>query len=180
MTSEQQRASNRLNAAKSSGPRSSAGRRRASGNSYRHGLAASQPSIGEQTQRFEELAREIAGDTANPVVLQHARAAAQAELDLGQVRRIKVATINQILASGQVGGSPPTDKITMLECPLSERGVVIDDSVPRPPSNEPELTAEAVRRALPELIKLDRYEQNAVMRREQAMRAIYAMHAFDL
>jgi len=83
MTSEQQRASNRLNAAKSSGPRSSAGRRRASGNSYRHGLAASLPSIGEQTQRVEELACEIAGDTANPVVLQHARAAAQAELDLG-------------------------------------------------------------------------------------------------
>src|SRR5579862_555848 len=96
MTSEQQRASNRLNAAKSSGPRSSAGRRRASGNSYRHGLAAWLPSIGEQTQRVEELACEIAGDTANPVVLQHARAAAQAELDLGQVRRIKVATLNQI------------------------------------------------------------------------------------
>jgi hypothetical protein len=40
------------------------------------------------------------------------------------------------------------------------------------PSEELERTAEAVRRALPELIKLDRYESRAAARRDKAIRNI--------
>ena len=40
------------------------------------------------------------------------------------------------------------------------------------PTEEPERTAEAVRRALPELAKLDRYESRAVARRDRAIRQI--------
>jgi hypothetical protein len=40
------------------------------------------------------------------------------------------------------------------------------------PSTDAERTAEAVRRALPELLKLDRYEQRAAARRHQALRAL--------
>jgi hypothetical protein len=40
------------------------------------------------------------------------------------------------------------------------------------PMQEPERTAEAVRRALPELIKLSRYEARAVCRRDRAIREI--------
>ena len=36
----------------------------------------------------------------------------------------------------------------------------------------PERTAEAVQRALPELIKLDRYESRAASRRDKALREI--------
>jgi hypothetical protein len=37
------------------------------------------------------------------------------------------------------------------------------------PNKEPERTAEAIRRALPELRKLDRYESRAVARRDRAI-----------
>ena len=40
------------------------------------------------------------------------------------------------------------------------------------PTEEPGRTAEAVRRALPELTKLDRYEARAVARRDLAIRQI--------
>ena len=40
------------------------------------------------------------------------------------------------------------------------------------PPKEPERTAEAVRRALPELAKLDRYESRAAARRDRAIQEI--------
>jgi hypothetical protein len=40
------------------------------------------------------------------------------------------------------------------------------------PSAEPERLTEAVRRALPELVKLDRYERRAAAARERSIRAI--------
>ena len=40
------------------------------------------------------------------------------------------------------------------------------------PTEEPERTAEALRRALPELVKLDRYETRAAARRDRAIRQI--------
>jgi hypothetical protein len=40
------------------------------------------------------------------------------------------------------------------------------------PAQEPERTVEAVRRALPELLKLDRYETRVVSRRDRAIREI--------
>ena len=39
------------------------------------------------------------------------------------------------------------------------------------PATEPERTAEAIRRALPELMKLDRYERRAAVRRARALRS---------
>ena len=183
MASKRQREANRRNAAKSSGPDSSAGRRRASRNSHRHGLAASLPSTAEQARRVEKLARKIAGRTADPLILEHARAAAHAEFDLVQVRRVKVATINQVLALGRVGGLESNREPTGFGRASSwgEVDSTPSDDVAAPlPSAEPDRTAEAIRRALPELIKLDRYEHNAVIRREQAMRAIYAMHDFSV
>jgi hypothetical protein len=44
--------------------------------------------------------------------------------------------------------------------------------LPEMPSQEPQRTAEAVRRILPELIRLHRYESRAVTRRDRAIRAI--------
>ena len=44
------------------------------------------------------------------------------------------------------------------------------------PSEEPDRSAEAVRRAIPELVKFDRYEQHARARRD---RAILQMQMID-
>ena len=156
MPGEHQKETSRRNAAKGGGPRSAAGKRRSSRNAYRHGLAACLPCNAEQARRVEKLARKIADDTADPLILEHARLAAHARLDLDQIRRVKAATINQVLSPRQFGAEPP-DVTAAAEAPLQE----------------PERTAEAIRRVLPQLIKLDRYEHNAVIRWEHAMRAIY-------
>jgi hypothetical protein len=60
---------------------------------------------------------------------------------------------------------------------LMDRGLPWDPIVPAPPelpTSEPERSAEAVRRALPELVKLDRYERRATARRNRASRHIAA------
>jgi hypothetical protein len=96
MTNERQAAANRRNARKSTGPRSAAGKRRASHNSYRHGLTA--VSNAERRRHLERLARKIAGRSADPTTIQIARSAAAAEFDLAQIRRVKLALIERILA----------------------------------------------------------------------------------
>jgi hypothetical protein len=43
---------------------------------------------------------------------------------------------------------------------------------PAMPTTEPERSAEAIRRALPELMRLNRYERHAAARRAQAMHTL--------
>jgi hypothetical protein len=104
MASERQIAANRRNARESTGPRSGAGRKRTSRNSYRHGLTARSTSSAKLARAVERLARKIAGDSTNAVILEHFRGAAQAEFDLARIRQVKVAVIERMLASGAHGG----------------------------------------------------------------------------
>jgi hypothetical protein len=84
VATERQVAANRRNARNSRGPRSTAGKKRASRNSYRHGLAAAVTTTEEDAKGIEKLARRIAGDTADFVILEHARNAAEAEFELAR------------------------------------------------------------------------------------------------
>ena len=143
MASERQIAANRRNARKSIGPRSGAGRKRASRNSYRHGLTLNIASTAAYAKQLDKLARKIAGDTKDAITLERAREIAQAEFDLARVRRAKVALIE------------------------SARACVAADRPPMPP-HDPDRSAEAIRRVLPELRRLDRYERRAAVRRHQA------------
>src|SRR5580658_7416549 len=97
MATERQIAANRRNARKSTGPRSGAGKKRASRSSYRHGLSARiAPGTG-RAKRIEQLARQIAGDAADVLSLERARSAAQAEFDLADARQAKVALIGLLV-----------------------------------------------------------------------------------
>jgi hypothetical protein len=153
MASERQIAANRRNARKSTGPRADAGKKRASGNAYRHGLTLSITSTAAFAKQLDKLVRKIAGNTEDAIVLERARTIAQAELDLARVRRAKVALIERTSAFGEL--DPPIPK-------------PIDDSATMPP-REPERSGEAVRRVLPELRRLDRYERRAAVRRHRAV-----------
>jgi hypothetical protein len=179
MASERQIAANRRNARKSSGPRSAAGKKRASRNSYRHGLTATIVSNAERARRIEKLAREIAGNTGDQVVLECARAAAQAEFEVAHFRRVKVAMIERISSFGQLAspdGFQSTGEIMRFLSGLGRDELNIPplgEAAPNMPSTEPERTDEAVRRALPELLKLARYERRAAARRQHALQAIH-------
>ena len=179
MATEPQIAANRRNAAKSTGPRSRAGKKRARQNAYQHGLTTSLHSSATVAKQVERLAREIAGKTDNEIILQHAREAAQAEIDLARVRRVKVAFIERASAIGTLDrpqifnsvreASQFLNSIRRGETPTLPDRV---DPLSTMPTQEPERTAEAVRRALPDLVKLDRYESQAVARRHRAIREI--------
>ncbi len=172
MASERQVAANRRNARKSTGPRSGAGRKRASRNAYRHGLTLSITSTAAFAKQLDKLARKIAGNTDDAITLERAREIAQAELDLARVRRAKVALIERASAFGEL--DPPqltvTQMIRLLNALGRSRLIVPKpiDALATMPSQEPYRSAEAIRRVLPELRKLDRYERRAAARRDQA------------
>jgi hypothetical protein len=178
MATSRQIAANRRNAVKSTGPRTSAGKRRARRNSYLHGLSIGAAGRSECAEHIERLARKIAG--ADAILLEQARIIAQAQLDLIQIRRMRTSLIQQ-MAEFRV--LEPADALQtfrgMKRMVISiYRGLPCDLSVPPPapsmPSSEPDRTAEAMRRALPELLKLDRYERSAAARRDRAARLIAA------
>jgi len=173
MASERQIAANRRNARKSTGPRSGAGRKRASRNAYRHGLTLNITSTAAFAKQLDKLARKIAGNTDDAITLERAREIAQAELELARVRRAKIAVIERASAFGEL--DPPQLTVIQMIRLLNafDRNRLI---VPKPigtlatvPSQEPDRSAEAVRRVLPELRTLDRYERRAAVRRDRAV-----------
>ena len=173
MASEGQIAANRRNARKSTGPRSGAGKNRSSRNAYRYGLTLSITSSAAYAKQLDRLVREIAGNTEDPILLERARAVAQAELALARVRRVKVALIERASAFGEL--DPPqltvAQMIRVLNAFGGGRRIVpkpIDASATMP-SQEPYRSAEAIRRVLPELRRLDRYERRAAVRRHRAV-----------
>jgi hypothetical protein len=179
MASERQIEANRRNARTSTGPRSTSGKKRASHNAFRHGLTKPVSSAAFDRE-VEMLARQIAGDSADQLTIEHARDAAAAELELARVRRVKVALIERVAAFGRFDvpkrfASPMDEGAWIL---LRYWGATLGkpkcavDPLPAMPSEEPERTAEAVRRALPDLLRLHRYESRAVTRRDRAIRAI--------
>jgi hypothetical protein len=155
VASDQQIAANRRNARRSTGPRSGGGKKRVGRNAYRHGLSLRISSISTFTTEVERLARKIAGDTEHEIIHERARDVAEAQLDLARVQRAMIALIEHARAFGA------------LDCPLSE---TIDRFAM--PTQEPQQSAEAMRRVLPELVRLDRYERRAASRRDQALRRL--------
>jgi hypothetical protein len=183
MATERQIAANRRNARKSTGPRSGAGKRRASRNSYRHGLSCGAAGAAAFAKHVEALARKIAERGADAVTLEIARSIARAEFDVALIRCFRVALISRISEFGEL----EVQRISMKEVyklcrkALCRKALKRNDPIflpspapsgPAMPTPDPERSVEAVRRALPELLKLDRYERRASGRRDRASRRI--------
>ncbi len=88
MTSERQIEANRANVRKSTGAKTRAGRQRIRTNAYRHGLAA--VFNGEALAEIEALARQLAGEIADPIMLQQARQAAHDEFILARIKLLRI------------------------------------------------------------------------------------------
>jgi hypothetical protein len=189
MASERQIAANRRNAEKSTGPRSRAGKKRGSKNALRHGLTLNLSGVA-LTEQAEELARRIAGDNADADALEHARAAAEAELDLARIRRVKLALIERVSVFGSLttprhfrSANDEVRWLIAMDIWIREekrKGAgppmpLLENPAATMPSSGPYRSAEAVRRLLPDLLKLDRYETRAVGRRDRAIRLLAKM-----
>jgi hypothetical protein len=181
MASQRQIAATRCNARRSTGPRSTSGKKRTSQNAYRHGLTKPISSA-EFAREVEMLARQIAGDRADKITIERARDAAEAELELARMRRVRTALIERVTAFGRFDvperfASPKDEAAWIMQHYFGAtlwkgRPKFAVDPLPAMPSQEPQRTAEAMRRILPALIKLNRYESRAVTRRDRAIRAI--------
>jgi len=130
----------------------------------------------------ETLARQIAGDTQDRVILELARDAADAKLELDRVRHVRRALIARVAALGGLEAArrfySKQDELKWVmqrylgiaKGKLPPRMAI--DPLPPMPEQEPQRSAEAIRRILPELLRMNRYESRAVARRDRAIRAI--------
>jgi hypothetical protein len=141
MSTSRQVAANRNNARSSTGPRTQRGRARASRNARRHGLSVAVVSDPRLSQRAEDLARDIVGETARPAVLEMARRFAEAQIDLDRIRRARY----QVCLL-------PLDEGTRSEPGAPEVELIVHDRARQ-------------------LKSLDRYERRALARRRSATRA---------
>jgi hypothetical protein len=80
MISEKKILANRLNAKKSTGPRTSRGKSRASGNAWRHGWAVAKPVPPTVSADVERIAKAICGDHASPALYEQAVIIAECEI----------------------------------------------------------------------------------------------------
>lgn len=178
MASERQIEANRRNASRSTGPRSAAGKKRVAHNAYRHGLSLSLPSSAATEKQIDKLSCKIVGHTKSEIILQYARDAAEAQLELEHIRKVKIALVERVLAFGALGPTVRFGSVTKalrhLKLVMAGKALLGEpiDLLATLPSEEPERSAEALRRALPELIRLDRYEGRALGRRDNAIRRI--------
>jgi hypothetical protein len=131
----------------------------------------------ERLKYIERLARKIAAGTTDVVTLGEARTLARASFELAQIRRVKVALISRVMAFGGFETPDPFESLAQQVKQLL-RGLKRGELVPLKraeiramPTTDPERTAEAMQRALPELIKLDRYERRTAARRARALRS---------
>ena len=162
MTSDRKLAASRRNAARSTGPRTSLGKARASRNALRHGLAVSLAREPSTSTEIERLARAIASNESSPASLYYARIAAEAELEIKRVRAGRIALINQTYL---IDRYPKPERVM-----AGEEGTV--NPMKLLIQGEPERVIVAFTQAVPELAKYDRYENRALSRRKRALRAL--------
>ena len=118
MTSERKIAANRNNAKKSTGPRSDAGRAVSRFNALRHGLAATIGNNAAFEGDVEDLAKVMSSASGSQSVSQVAREAAEAQLDLSRIQKIRThlyATIYFVDGAGLDHVAELNDKLAKLE-----------------------------------------------------------------
>jgi hypothetical protein len=174
MATQAQLTANRRNALKSTGPKSRNGKKRASNNSFRHGLSIS--TMCWECETVESLAFQIVGTHASTVALGQARVAAAAQLRLADVRTLKTEIINRTFRFGALKLRPrfrsAAAEIRFLKLQAFDKPVkwprTIDPLGPMP-SNQTERMDAALLRSLPQVRNVYRYERRALAERDHAL-----------
>jgi hypothetical protein len=203
MTSIRKIEANRRNGRKSRGPQTAAGKFIASRNALRHGLAASIHRSGDFFEKVETLVRAIVGIENDPLLLEEARTIAECESLLNLIAREKVATVERLrntTAIALVKGDNSMivakqrsdagrrayamyerlqeeydahgkDTSTGQNTSQETRADDID-----PPDRQLERDEyDAVKEALPDLERLERYKRRTWARRNRAMATFVAV-----
>src|SRR5437879_4788443 len=119
MLSDRQIAANRNNAKKSTGPRSDAGPGASRRNARRHGLAIAIGTDPAFQDEIEKLAKALALSRGVQHVDERAREAAEAELDLLRIRKVRAWVLETLYfaANGATSSNlaEVNDKLAKLE-----------------------------------------------------------------
>ena len=182
MTSARKLNANRANARASTGPRTAAGKKRATRNALRHGLSLS--ALGNPTLSAEaaNLAREIAGEGATPDILELARWVAEAQIDLIRIRQARHDLLSRDLNDPEFRPHKYSKDVDAMISHLRRFG----PDVPLPPLEAQyadwkpqgaEKFAHILSDLTPKLLAMDRYERRALSRRKFAIRALNTARA---
>jgi hypothetical protein len=203
MASEKQIAANRINARKSCGPRTVAGKARASRNALRHGLAALTHRRSSISQETEQMAKALCGVDDNPLLFEQALIIAENELLLHCIRVQRIAAIERLRDSTQIplakGDNSPalaqakSDEARLASAEIDKMMVqygfadlirvpcdVLEEAPPGPewrPQRQERNDLTALLEALPDLNKLASYERKSWSRRKRALRDFIAVKA---
>jgi len=144
MTSKRRSTANGHNAQKSTGPRTVKGKARSSRNAFRHGLSVGTVFDSETEKRIQRLTALIAngasGDFAS-FIDEQALALAQAEIVSSQIRAMRILQLESQVSEGESMSAMARIK-----------------------------NREHLRRALPLLLSMERYEERASSRGRTAIR----------
>jgi hypothetical protein len=102
MATERQIAANRANAKRSTGPKTVAGKRRSSGNAYRHGLSGPLPDDSLMMAATEAIARALLSGTDSE---QKGSTFARSQLKLRLIRKVR----SELLAALEPGSLQPQE-----------------------------------------------------------------------
>ena len=168
MTSETKRAANRRNAARSTGPRSAAGKKRASQNALCHGLAISLGQDAETRAEIERMAKLICADGASRLKHELALVMAESEIVLQRARMARVAITERAMNAARVRADQGQ--------PRAHPG---RGAGPDAPATAGPTDIEALRQALPQLARSERYVRRAFLRGDRAARRLAVISCYE-
>lgn len=189
MTSARKIAANRRNGKKSNGPRSAAGRTRASRNALRHGLSTIDRHAARFAAQIEGHARDICGAVRDPELFEWALVIAECDVVLRGVCAEIIAAIERM----ENGDALPLAKrmssvIGLIDRKLKQRVTAarhleaLNQDVRNGLTSEPHMLpfhsrlprirgeCHAFRAAMPDIAGLGRYQQRAWTKRRRALR----------
>jgi len=164
MSSQKQIEANRRNAQKSKGPRTAAGKARASRNSRKHALSTISRNHPLYAPRIEAIARTICSEATNAELWEQALIIGECTTLLACAQAERIALIEQSLGSTSAHMSD-ADAAGRAELGASQ-------CKPAPLRDELEAMGLAAR----DLNRLERYERRALSRRKRAIETFMAIN----
>jgi hypothetical protein len=199
MSSPSQIAASRANGRKSRGPRTAAGKAASSRNALRHGLTADLRRNPTLMAEMDDLLRAYCGDLTDPLLIDQVLIIASCDVLLRLLRNERMAVIERLHDSSAIALVKGDNSMELASARGREFDRAVDelkliaakhgiqeksmcymyppetDNMPPQPGWQPNRIqsrheTDALCEALPDLMRLNRYERRAWSRRKRAMR----------